>query len=501
MQSAVVNSLYVTLFITVLASRPAMTLINCDYTTGHAYELVTIDRTWDDARLYALNSTYQNCSGYLVTITSSAEWQFVQTLLTAPSLVVWTGGISYELGTFVWADGPELNQTFSIGIWPDRNCTDYCAWCDGEPNNAFYGYSFMKEQVVELWQPPTGYCANDAVRTSPTNYMIEYGQPSCLPCLIPTETTSSLSSSLTPVIPLSLSPSLNSASISSSPSSPSSTSKPLDKPASPIVINKQCSKSTASPCPSNNHCEDDPSKCKGSPSIDQPIQETSFKITSKYKDRPVQINAIHTGDGSFAFQFDFAPNALLPGWTVSISTGNTSRTIDDEDECHSSGVQILSPAVQLTVVDENGDQVRHFEVPLNITTFAYPFKALGSSHYEKGDDVCFGYNHKAGDPWQCSEEFESQSTKTKNVAWTKTSSNHLTSFAVLLRSSGDSCDGLDWISIASISIIASSICLVFSCALLYSWSVKFRALVGGYKTNQKLSEIQKNVINKQTAAD
>jgi len=183
---------------------------------------------------------------------------------------------------------------------------------------------------------------------------------------------------------------------------------------------------------------------------------------------------------------------LKEGWNVSLSERSATES-NTKNKCghQEKDLQFLSPEVKLTVTDENGDPVRSFETPLNIATFAYPLDSAD-------DKVCFGYNNdKQSDDWKCNDNFKSRATKTKNVAWTQTSSDHLTSFAVLL---GDfqidsSCDGLDWISIASLSMIAAAVCFVSVCIVAYLWSETCQAIVGGYTTNARMTRLQKKVVN------
>lgn len=188
--------------------------------------------------------------------------------------------------------------------------------------------------------------------------------------------------------------------------------------------------------------------------------------------------------------FEFAPNTLKLGWNVSVSTGSTQ--LNNNDDCGQHKRRFLSPTVRLEVTDTHGDPVKHFEAPLNISTFAHPFT-------DSEDGVCFAYNQAdEDDEWKCNNDFEARSTRTKNVAWVKTSSYHLTSFAVLLGSASDlSCHGLDWISIASLSMIAAAICFGLICILLYWRSVAFRAFVGGYDRQKKMSAIQNNITKQQ----
>lgn len=89
---------------------------------GHYYELVRPPQgaTWTEARDAAAGSTYLGEPGYLVTVNSQAEWNFI--INTFPEDWTWIGlSDAAQEGTFQWVTGEPLTFT---------------RWIPGEPNNA-----------------------------------------------------------------------------------------------------------------------------------------------------------------------------------------------------------------------------------------------------------------------------------------------------------------------------------------------------------------------------
>lgn len=105
---------------------------------------------WGQARLRAENSTYHNLSGYLATITSAAENNYVLTKIRDTSnnpIAAWFGGTDNSGGeavlnnasepSWVWSGGPERNQIFYTH---DSVANDgYTNWRTGEPNDCCDG--------------------------------------------------------------------------------------------------------------------------------------------------------------------------------------------------------------------------------------------------------------------------------------------------------------------------------------------------------------------------
>jgi hypothetical protein len=173
-------------------------------TTGHYYELVASNVTWRQARCLAKysNATYSsgaynastgNCTasgalvrrtsnglnGYLATVTSAEENQFITTKIGNSS--AWIGGsdIAAE-GSWRWMDGPEaglryfIDGTCSDGLSGDCASADagarYNFWNSGEPND-----SSSNEDAVQILSGGTGRW-NDLPSDSGTlYYVVEYG--------------------------------------------------------------------------------------------------------------------------------------------------------------------------------------------------------------------------------------------------------------------------------------------------------------------------------------
>ncbi len=106
---------------------------------------------WGQARLRAENSTYYNLSGYLATITSDAENDYVLDKIRDSGgnpIAAWFGGTDNSGGesvlsnasenNWVWAGGPERNTVF---FTDDGNSSNdaYVNWRNNEPNNCCGG--------------------------------------------------------------------------------------------------------------------------------------------------------------------------------------------------------------------------------------------------------------------------------------------------------------------------------------------------------------------------
>ncbi|MEL0311738.1 MAG: hypothetical protein VW970_06705, partial [Candidatus Poseidoniales archaeon] len=105
---------------------------------------------WGQAKLRAENTTYFNLSGYLATITSDAENDYVLDKIRddfGNPVAAWFGGTdntgtdsipNATEGTWVWAGGPERGQIF-FDTDPDDDPGEFTSWRSGEPNNCCGG--------------------------------------------------------------------------------------------------------------------------------------------------------------------------------------------------------------------------------------------------------------------------------------------------------------------------------------------------------------------------
>jgi len=153
--------------------------------TGHYYEYVSSTITWGEANVAASARTFYGLKGYLITITSEKENNFlVDNKLVPEDTSAWIGAIDDQSldHKWYWATGPEAGQIFSQGLYPNVTKLKYSNWNNGEPNNSG-GVEFFGEFY------PTGYW-NDLVEDYEfiEGYLIEYGgMPNDVPTL-PTAT-------------------------------------------------------------------------------------------------------------------------------------------------------------------------------------------------------------------------------------------------------------------------------------------------------------------------
>jgi flagellin len=137
---------------------------------------------WTTANSLAHQSTLYGNQGYLATITSQDEENFIRTSLPI-NTDVWLGGSdASQLGVFRWVTGPENNDVtgttnfsggtiFSTGLYnPVTAPGEFANFNSGEPNNAGTGESSLEMySSTGKWNDlaPTGNSLN--------GYLVEYG--------------------------------------------------------------------------------------------------------------------------------------------------------------------------------------------------------------------------------------------------------------------------------------------------------------------------------------
>ena len=111
--------------------------------TGNYYEFISTNSSWTAAQSNANSKTYGSSTGYLATVTSSAEFTFIKNkagLLNE----IWLGGSdSGTEGVWRWMGGPENGQQFwqgkGTGATPAGSAVGglYTSWNGaGEPNDS-----------------------------------------------------------------------------------------------------------------------------------------------------------------------------------------------------------------------------------------------------------------------------------------------------------------------------------------------------------------------------
>lgn len=128
--------------------------------TGHYYEFVKFSDlgidpnnpiadgtdpsapSWTNAEKLAAARTSLGYAGYLATLTSAAEDNFVKTYLQGPGGTAWFGASdAASEGSWRWVTGPEGLENGGLGrlFWQNGSVTPggYAGWAPGQPNNYF----------------------------------------------------------------------------------------------------------------------------------------------------------------------------------------------------------------------------------------------------------------------------------------------------------------------------------------------------------------------------
>lgn len=139
--------------------------------TWHFYEFVSSTASWTNAKIAADATTYYGQTGYLATLTSSAEDAFVHS--QAPSGTGWVGGNCAENNqNWKWTEGPDAGTLFyqmnstSTGV-----SNGYTSWNSGEPNYYTSSYS-TEEPYLQLLANGKW---NNLANSTAIGYFVEWG--------------------------------------------------------------------------------------------------------------------------------------------------------------------------------------------------------------------------------------------------------------------------------------------------------------------------------------
>lgn len=155
---------------------------------NHFYEFITGTFTWTGAKTDAAAKTFYSLQGYLATITSQAENDFIQQKLSADGWIgssdeyteinAATGASTYANqaaaeGKWYWITGPvgEIGTQFSNGNGTPASVSGrYMNWNTSEPNNAS-----SIEHYGEIYSSSSTGKWNDLPNSSTLGYVVEYG--------------------------------------------------------------------------------------------------------------------------------------------------------------------------------------------------------------------------------------------------------------------------------------------------------------------------------------
>ena len=137
--------------------------------TGHYYEFVSFSGDWLSAKAHAEARYYNERQGYLATITSAAENDFIAQKVSSNG---WIGASDASVeGTWKWVTGPEAGTTFWQGQYNGSAINGmYSNWSSNEPNN--WGGN---EDAVEFIASTKKWNDLPHSGTNRNGYIIEYG--------------------------------------------------------------------------------------------------------------------------------------------------------------------------------------------------------------------------------------------------------------------------------------------------------------------------------------
>ena len=137
---------------------------------GHFYKPVSAGVYYSNAKINAHATTFKGQEGYLLTLTSANEEDFIK--LNVPQNNIWFAATDKVTdGTWVIDDGPEIGTVMKTqnGQLNGNIAGVYNNWCGGEPN----GYNHSEDYPVAKWNGAA--CWNDLSNNWNNPYVIEYG--------------------------------------------------------------------------------------------------------------------------------------------------------------------------------------------------------------------------------------------------------------------------------------------------------------------------------------
>ncbi|ARV58271.1 hypothetical protein BZZ01_06145 [Nostocales cyanobacterium HT-58-2] len=148
----------------------------------HFYDFVPLEGglSWTNAQALAANSTYFGLQGYLATITSATEQNFIQGKVQGNG---WIGGSDAGAeGTWRWVTGPEAGTQFWTGGATGSPFENrYSNWASTEPNNLnnvenyahVIGNPVLDPSVQGRWNDLADVVGPGPYQ--PLGYIVEYG--------------------------------------------------------------------------------------------------------------------------------------------------------------------------------------------------------------------------------------------------------------------------------------------------------------------------------------
>lgn len=150
---------------------------------GHLYKFISGSINAINARTAAANQTAYGATGYLATITSQEENDFVADRLVGDG---WIGGSDEETeGVWKWVTGPEAGTVFwnglSNGSAPNGQ---YANWSTGEPNDWSNGNP--GEDCIQFYITSSQWNDLNCTQSTLAGYVVEFGAEGDMPTVVAT---------------------------------------------------------------------------------------------------------------------------------------------------------------------------------------------------------------------------------------------------------------------------------------------------------------------------
>jgi hypothetical protein len=145
---------------------------------NHLYKFITSTTTWNSANSAAPSQTAYGVNGYLATITSQTENDFVAARLVGDG---WFGASdSASEGTWKWVTGPESGTTFWSGASGGSTVGgNYANWASGEPND-----SGGNEDCAQFYISTGKWNDLPCSGSTLSGYVAEFGTTGSLPVVV-----------------------------------------------------------------------------------------------------------------------------------------------------------------------------------------------------------------------------------------------------------------------------------------------------------------------------
>lgn len=146
---------------------------------GHVYKFISGEITWEDALLDAATQTAYGATGYLATITSQSENEFISARIVADG---WIGASDVGMeGDWKWVTGPETGMSFWLTDGESGGTVNgqYANWNGGEPND-----SGGDEDCAQYYSGSSMWNDLPCSGSTLSGYMAEFGDSGNIPTVV-----------------------------------------------------------------------------------------------------------------------------------------------------------------------------------------------------------------------------------------------------------------------------------------------------------------------------